>query len=130
MGEAQSALEREDYINLETFKRDGSGVLTPIWFVAEGDDWVFFTDGNSWKVKRLGRNDRVRFAACNARGKVHGAWFEGRCRPVEDPAEMARTREALTKKYGWKMHVARAASFLAGRSRRARYYRIWQPQAG
>jgi PPOX class probable F420-dependent enzyme len=131
MGEAKSALEGENYINLETFKRDGTGVKTPIWFAPDGDGWVFFTDGRSWKVKRLRRDARVRFAACNVSGKkVRGPWFEGRCQALEDPEAVQRANHALNAKYGLSMRGIRVLAKLGGRHKHWAYFRIQEGAQG
>src|SRR5690606_13387398 len=64
------ALRPERYINLETFRKDGSGVKTPVWFVNVGDKLGVFSNGKAYKVKRLARDPRVRVAACDVRGKL------------------------------------------------------------
>ena len=121
--EARQSLEGENYINLETFKRNGNGVKTPIWFAHEGGELVFFTDSRSWKVKRLRRNDRVRIVACGMRGAIQGEWFEGSCHRLEgDEAKVAH--KALTKKYWLLMRVGNAAAGLTGRTKHRAYYRI------
>src|SRR5437762_2821880 len=99
----QLAMER--YVNLVTFRRNGNGVSTPIW-VAEVDGKLYaVTNGTSVKMKRLKANDRVRLAACDARGNVRGEWVEGRAKRVEDPVQMTRAQTALQHKYGWQMSI-------------------------
>src|ERR1700729_2183968 len=43
----------ERYISLETFKRDGGGVKTPVWAAPLDGALVVFSAGDSFKVKRL-----------------------------------------------------------------------------
>ena len=116
---SNAELAREPYINLETFKRDGSGVKTPVRCAPLEGTIVIFTDGTSFKVKRLRRNSRVRVAACDARGKLlsgeRGNWIEGSCEIVEDPAREARSYDALLAKYGWQMRLINISSTLFGR---------------
>ena len=55
---ALKALEGEPYLNLETFKKDGNGVKTPVWFATVGASVYVFTDGTSFKgahVRGLGQ---------------------------------------------------------------------------
>ena len=120
---ALRSLRDENYISLETFKRDGTGVKTPVWFAHEGTDLVVFTNVKSWKVKRLSRNDRCRIAACGVRGGVHGSWFEGTCRRLEG-AEAKVAHKALTKKYWLLMRVGNVAASALGRTKDRAYYRI------
>ena len=93
-------LADETYINLETFKRDGSGVKTPVWCAPLEDKIVIFTEADSFKVKRLRRDPRIRAAACDVRGKVRGTWQEGSGIVVDSPDREARAYEALHEKYG------------------------------
>jgi len=114
--DALSALRGERYLNLETFKRDGSGVKTPVWFAHVDDRLVIFTESKSYKVKRLRRNTKVRVAACGARGAIKGPWFEGTGTLVnDDPGREKVAYDALLAKYGWQMRLTNFASRVAGR---------------
>lgn len=111
------ALRRERYINVETFKRDGNGVKTPVWFVNVGDKLGVFTNGKSYKVKRLRRNSKVRVAACDARGGVGKAptWYEGEGLIVTDPDRVDAVYAALKAKYGMQMWLVTVGAKLSGR---------------
>src|SRR5262249_21524970 len=113
-----NSLVNERYLNLETFRRDGSAVQTPVWFAEELGGIIVFTDGTSYKVKRLQRNQRVRVAACNVRGTVHGPWIDGTARIVESNDEEKLAYAALVKKYGWQMRALNLGSWLARRIKR------------
>lgn len=117
-------LDGESYVNLETFKKDGTGVKTPVWVAPLDGRLVIFTAGDSYKVKRLRRDPRVRIAACDARGKVHGPWLDGEGRVVEDPATIERILAALRRKYGWKMGAANLGARIAGRFDRRAYLEV------
>lgn len=108
-------LADETYVNLETFKVDGTGVRTPVWVAPLDDTLVVFTDGTSYKVRRIRRNSRVRVAACDVRGGNNGPWSEGICVVMDDGAREARAYEALREKYGWQMRVVDLVSWLGGR---------------
>jgi PPOX class probable F420-dependent enzyme len=108
-------LADERYVNLESFKRDGNGVLTPVWCAPLDGNIVVFSAGSAYKVKRVRRNPRVRVAACDVRGKLRGAWHEGSCVIVEDPAQQERAYAALRAKYGWQMKLTDFFAGLTGR---------------
>ena len=100
----------QKYLNLETFKRDSTGVKTPVWFAADpsasldsNDAKLYvYTIGVSGKVKRIRNNPRVRIAPCDMRGKVLGEWVEARAEIVAGE-EDARGTQLLKKKYfPWK----------------------------
>jgi PPOX class probable F420-dependent enzyme len=75
---ALKGLTTEAYINLATFRRNGTAVETPVWFAILGGKLYVVTDGTSAKVKRIRATQRVRFAACNVWGRVSGDWIDGR----------------------------------------------------
>jgi len=112
------------YLNLETFKKSGQGVRTPVWFAADpsarldsSDAKLFaYTIGVSGKVKRIRNNPRVRIAPCTASGKLLGDWVDARAEIVTGE-EAARGMDLLNKKYfPWKQLLG----FFAFFSRRER----------
>jgi PPOX class probable F420-dependent enzyme len=56
-------------LRITSYRRDGSGVSTPVWFATEGDRLLVMTDSRSGKVKRIRRNPYVTVAPCSGRGK-------------------------------------------------------------
>jgi PPOX class probable F420-dependent enzyme len=110
-----SDLDREAYINLVTFKRDGRAVQTPVWFARRGERLYVFTEGDAGKVKRLRNGPRARVAACNVRGGLRGDWIEARGRVVADAGTERDAYAALRAKYGWQMKMVDFWSRLAGR---------------
>src|SRR5438132_9238107 len=111
-------LDKEPFISLETFKKDGTGVKTPVWSAPLDGKLVIFTMGESYKVKRLRRNPKARAATCTGGGKVTGPFHDGTCRIIEDPAEGERALGALIRKYGWRMRIADFFSAISGRKKR------------
>lgn len=71
-GRRQGAVPTFDgkYLSLTTFRRDGRGVATPVWFVEENGRLLLETDAGSGKVKRIRRSPVVAIAPCTARGRV------------------------------------------------------------
>jgi uncharacterized protein len=108
-------LDDERYVNLETFKKDGTGVKTPVWAAPLDGRLVVFTDGTSYKVKRLRRDPRIRVAACDVRGNLKGDWHDGTGRILEDAGEKARAMAALRRKYGWQIRVLDVFSWIGRR---------------
>ena len=93
------------YVSLRSFKRDGGAVDTPVWAAPLDGTLVVFTLRDSFKVKRIRRDPRVQVAPCGVFGAVTGAWVDGSCRLVDDPAHEARAYAALDAKYGWQMWI-------------------------
>ena len=88
----------ENYISLETFKKNGQGVKTPVWFVLHDNAFYVYTEADSWKVKRVRNNPRVRVAVCTIRGTIKGAWLDGTASLVEGPERQAADK-LLDRKY-------------------------------
>jgi uncharacterized protein len=63
---------------LQTRKRDGTWVSTPVNPLVEDDHVYFRTWHTSGKVKRLRNFPDVRFAPSTARGHPTGPWLRGR----------------------------------------------------
>ena len=114
-----AAFAGHKYLNLETFKKSGEGVKTPVWFVADpktdlsGSEarLYAYTVGNSGKVKRIRNNGKVRIAPCDMRGKVLGEWVDARAELVAG-TEAAYGDGLLNKKYfPWKQLLNFFASF-------------------
>lgn len=86
------------YVALTTFRRDGTPVSTPVWFVPEEGSLLVETDGDSYKVKRIRRNRDVTVASCNATGHVTGKSVSARAEilPAE---ELPRVERLLHRKY-------------------------------
>ena len=93
-----AALGRGKYLSLETFKRDGTGVTTPIWFVVDDGRVFCRSDPETHKVKRARRNPEVTVAACNLRGTVKGPRVPARVEFVPEP-DWPRLAEAYDRKY-------------------------------
>ena len=90
---------REDkYISLESFKKNGEGVQTPVWFVLHDNALYVYTEADSWKVKRIRNNPRVRVARCTVRGRVTGPWLDGTASFVEGDERRVADR-LLDRKY-------------------------------
>lgn len=111
---AIDALGAARYVNLETFRKSGKGVQTPVWAARDGDDIVIFTEGDSYKVKRLRRDPKIRIAECGVRGALKGPWHDGIGRIVEAEAEKQSALRALREKYGWQMMLADWGARLKG----------------
>lgn len=101
-----AGLRNERYISLETYRRNGAAVRTPVWFAVDpqGKDMVLYvyTTADSGKVKRVRWTPRVRIAACDIRGRVNGPWFEARAEIVTGTAFVRGMRLLDVKYWPWK----------------------------
>ena len=85
-------------MSLETFKKNGQGVKTPVWFVLHNDALYAYTKADSWKVKRIRNNPRVRVAVSNVLGDVKGEWVDATA-SIVDGDERRAADELLDRKY-------------------------------
>jgi PPOX class probable F420-dependent enzyme len=98
-------LAQERYISLTTFRKDGTPVSTPVWVAGEEGELLVWTAADSWKVKRIKRDNHVRIAPCTARGKPRGEALDGMAQILQDSTHV---EELERKKYGWRMTVIAA----------------------
>ncbi len=93
-------LDRAKYLRLTTFKRDGTAVPTPVWFVVDGDTVLVWTDASSGKAKRIRNNAGVEVALCDSRGKPKGVARPAQAALLDDLADHRRAHDLLDRKYG------------------------------
>ena len=77
MNDASDRLRDRRYLNVKTYRRNGEGGRTPLWFVEE--DGVLYTEtlSKTGKVKRLRREPYVQLVPPDRRGEPKGEWIEG-----------------------------------------------------
>jgi len=107
---------KQKYLNLETFRRNGEGVKTPVWFVQDEETLYVRTIANSGKVKRIRRNGRVNIVPCEADGKVIGTWVPARAKEVTSPETLKKVDHLLDDKYGLMKKMFAFSSALEGRN--------------
>lgn len=94
-------LQNATYIALETYKKNGQGVITPVWQTPVDGNLYVLTEANSWKVKRLRRNNRLRVCQSDYRGTPQSDWVEAQARLLTDPETHKAQKQRVTAKYGW-----------------------------
>ncbi len=92
-------LANHKYMNLETYRKNGQPVRTPVWFMIDNNVIYVVTTADTGKVKRLRNNPAVRIMPSGFRGEPKGEWMEGRARFAEG-AEAERAIELRKKRYG------------------------------
>ncbi|MFB8030516.1 PPOX class F420-dependent oxidoreductase [Streptomyces sp. NPDC056465] len=94
---------RSEYVSLTTYRKDGTPVATPVWAAADDGVLYVWTRSDSWKVKRLRNDSRVRVTVCDVRGRIaEGApSAEGTARLLDADGTRA-VRKVLARKYTWK----------------------------
>ena len=92
------------YLSITTFKRDGSAVATPVWFVHDFERLLVQTDANSGKARRIRRDPNVTVAMCTARGAVRGVPVRAHAEILSD-IERPRLERLMRQKYRFAMVV-------------------------
>jgi PPOX class probable F420-dependent enzyme len=105
-GDKLSQFTGEKYICIETYRKTGDPVRTPVWFVEENGELLVRTDSDTGKMKRIHNSPRVRVATCNIRGNVKGEWVGGEARKV-DFETSKHVFSLLLKKYGTMYRLVR-----------------------
>ena len=102
-------IKSKKYISLETYRKNGQPVRSPVWFVIENNLLYVITRNQTGKVKRLKNNLQVKFALCTMKGKITGEWISGTAKILDGK----QTKEAVKmrdKKYGF---IAKIAKFVS-----------------
>ena len=94
------SLGRQRTVLLETRKRDGSWVGTPVSLVVAGDHGYFRSYDVAGKAKRLRNFPAVRVAPSTMRGRPTGSAVTGTARLLTE-AEAEPVRALLAAKHPW-----------------------------
>jgi uncharacterized protein len=106
----------QKYLNLETSRKTGVPVATPVWFAEEHGAFYIYSLAHAGKVKRIRNNPKVRIVPCDVRGHPTGDWVDATAR-ILDEAGAARGHQLLHQQYGWLKRLGDALSRLRRRAR-------------
>ncbi|PBO83060.1 MAG: PPOX class F420-dependent enzyme [Nitrosopumilales archaeon] len=99
MGNQLEQFIEQKYINLETYKKDGTPIRTPVWFVIDNDLIYVITMESTGKVKRLKNNQEVRIVPCSFKGKPKNGWVKAKAEKITGE-EADKAIKLRKKKYG------------------------------
>ncbi|OCB54545.1 PPOX class F420-dependent enzyme [Mycobacterium vulneris] len=98
------SLGRSHYALLRSYRRDGTAVDTPIWFVLDGRSALFRTKIGP-KTRRLTNRPDVELVVCDYKGRITGStWLTGRATVLGGDDAQAANR-ALHRRYGWQWNI-------------------------
>jgi hypothetical protein len=89
----------QTYLALETYRKNGQGVITPVWFYQEGDILYVRTGPFSGKTKRIRNNPSVKVVPSDGRGNPSGEWISGTANLI-DGQKVFQINEKMKEKYG------------------------------
>ena len=98
------ALAGRKYLSLESRRKSGAAVATPVWFAVRGRRLYVVSLADAGKVKRIRNNPQVRVAPCDIRGGLEGDWIAARAAIVQGDEE-ALGHRLIDDKYGWMRRV-------------------------
>ena len=112
--------EKQQFINIETFRKNGQGVKTPVWFAQDGNALVIWTQDDSGKAKRIRRDGKVRVAPSSASGEPVGEWVEAQARVDNSSEAVEHAIKLFKQKYGFTFNMFA----MLGKLRKAKYTAI------
>lgn len=107
------------FVALTSYRRDGTGVRTPVWVVGHGDALLVWTGARTGKASRLRRDPRVDLAPCSRRGRVtpDAPHVAGQAVVSADAPLLQRAVQLLQAKYRLEYRIISAAERLFLRAR-------------
>jgi PPOX class probable F420-dependent enzyme len=98
--DALKQFEKQQYLNLETVRKNGQAVKTPVWFAQDGETLHVWTQAGSGKARRIRNNGTVRVAPSDMGGVPLGEWIPAHAQADESPEAIKHVEKLMQKKYG------------------------------
>ena len=108
--------EGQKYLSLESYRKDGRAVATPVWFAEEAGVFYIYSLADAGKVKRIRNTPRVRIAPCDVRGKLKGPSVDAEAHILDASGE-EYGHTLLNQKYGLLKRIGDFFSRLRSRKR-------------
>lgn len=107
------------HINLVTFRRNGQGVTTTVWFAVSSKEegrLYIFSVSTAGKLRRIRNREQVEIAPSTITGKTLGPFIKARAR-VLSHEESATALQELNRKYGFMAQAFNLLGNLRGTGR-------------
>ncbi len=105
----------QEFLSLETFRKSGIGVKTPLWFAQEGEILYLWTNAESGKIKRIRNNAMVNIAPCKRFGEITGEWVAAQASVDASDAAVRHVEMLLRQKLGFGFAIFRVIDRLKDR---------------
>jgi PPOX class probable F420-dependent enzyme len=112
--------EKQNYLNIETFRKNGTGVKTPVWFVQEGEKLYIWTESSSGKARRIRNTGKANIVPSKGDGAPVGVWVPAKAWADDAEASIGYLKALMRKKYGF----AFSLFAILGKLRRSKYTAI------
>ena len=117
-----SRFRKEEFLSLETYRKNGETIKSPMWFAQDNDALYLWTMADTSKVKRIRNNPNVNIAPCKRMGEVTGEWMTAHATIDDSPIVVAQVEAMLLKKIGLFFRIFRFIDAI--RDRQKNSYRI------
>lgn len=114
------AFEKQQYLSIETFRKNGQGVKTPVWFVQDGEVLYIWTQTDSGKAKRVRNVSKVNIAPSRGDGAPLADFVPASANRDDSLDAVKHVRGLMVKKYGLVFHLFATL----GKLRKAQYTTI------
>lgn len=104
----------EKYLNLETYRKNGQAVRTPVWFVVDNGVIYVVTPSTTGKVKRLNHHKNIRIVPSNMKGMPKGDWVDATAYFANE-SESLRAIQLRKKKYGLMANLIGLVAYRKGK---------------
>ena len=92
-------LKGQRFISINTYKKNGHMIATPVVFAYTDQKIVIMTGAHSGKIKRLKNNPQATISPCNSRGEIKGVSINTKARFIAEN-ETKWAYQAMLKKNG------------------------------
>ena len=120
------AFEKQQYLNIETMRKNGQGVKTPVWFAQKGESLFIWTESGSGKARRIRNFPQVQVAPSRADGTPVGDWVAATAQVDGSAAAVEHVRVLMQQKSGLMFSMFA----LMGKLRKSKYTSIRVELAG
>jgi PPOX class probable F420-dependent enzyme len=112
-----SRFRKEEFLSLETYRKNGETIKSPMWFAQDNDALYLWTMADSSKVKRIRNNPHVNIAPCKRMGEVTGEWLTAHATIDDSPIVVAQVEAMLLKKVGLFFRIFRLIDAIRDRQK-------------
>ena len=112
-----SRFRKEEFLSLETYRKNGQTIKSPMWFAQDNDALYLWTMADTSKVKRIRNNPNVNIAPCKRMGEVTGEWMTAHATIDDSPIVVAQVEAMLLKKIGLFFRIFRLIDAIRDRQK-------------
>ena len=114
-----SRFRKEEFLSLETYRKNGETIKSPMWFAQDNDTLYLWTMADTSKVKRIRNNPNVNIAPCKRMGEVTGEWMTAHATIDDSPIMVAQVEAMLLKKIGLFFRIFRFIDAIRDRQKKS-----------